>query len=203
MLLQALCITSQPYVHEFILQLQSRNALFGSKSTILLCRVTLKLDGWHWKTIGHLFYATSSFVHHFITICEFKLELWSGMPNWVLTSVTLTFHLWPWPFAWTSLLSMVITGENFMMIRWQENFQKVWQTDGRTDWTTHRAAWLQLKILQHLLGANEWTHWPYEAIWWYRSGSTMAQVMACCQYWFIILGSFVAFTWEQFHNIYI
>ena len=23
-------------------------------------RVTLKFDGWHWKTIGHLFYATSS-----------------------------------------------------------------------------------------------------------------------------------------------
>ena len=29
--------------------------------------------------------------------------------NWVLTSVTLTFDLWPWPLAWTSLLSMVIT----------------------------------------------------------------------------------------------
>ena len=25
-----------------------------------LSRVTLKFDGWHWKTIGHLFYATSS-----------------------------------------------------------------------------------------------------------------------------------------------
>ena len=24
--------------------------------------------------------------------------------NWVLTSVTLTFDLWPWPFPWTSLL---------------------------------------------------------------------------------------------------
>ena len=28
-------------------------------------RVTLKFDRWPWKTIGHLFYATSSFVHHF------------------------------------------------------------------------------------------------------------------------------------------
>ena len=27
--------------------------------------VTLKLDGWPWKTIGHLFYTTLSFVHHF------------------------------------------------------------------------------------------------------------------------------------------
>ena len=40
--------------------------------------VTLKFDGWPWKTIGHLFYTTSSFVYHFIPIGEFKLELQSG-----------------------------------------------------------------------------------------------------------------------------
>ena len=39
---------------------------------------TLKFDGWPWKTIGHLFYATSSFVHHFVAIGEFKLQLQSG-----------------------------------------------------------------------------------------------------------------------------
>ena len=44
----------------------------------MLSRVTLKFDGWPWKTIGHLFYATSSFVQHFIAIGEFKLELQSG-----------------------------------------------------------------------------------------------------------------------------
>ena len=43
-----------------------------------LSRVTLKFDRWPWKTIGHLSYATSSFVHAFIVICEFKLELESG-----------------------------------------------------------------------------------------------------------------------------
>ena len=37
-------------------------------------RVTLKFDGWPWKTIGHLFYATSSFVQHFVPIGEFKPE---------------------------------------------------------------------------------------------------------------------------------
>ena len=37
-------------------------------------RVTLKFDGWPSKTIGHLFYPTSSFVHHFVAIDEFKLE---------------------------------------------------------------------------------------------------------------------------------
>ena len=32
------------------------------------------------KTIGHLFYATSSFVHHFVAIGEFKLELQPETP---------------------------------------------------------------------------------------------------------------------------
>ena len=57
-----------------------------------------------------------------------------------------------WPFAWTSLLSLVITPENFMMIQMYDDgniVKKVWQTDrwtdGRTDWTIHRAAWWQLK----------------------------------------------------------
>ena len=54
----------------------------------------------------------------------------------VMTSVTLTFDLWPWSFAWTSLLSLVITPENCMMIRWWEHSEKGVtdrQTDGRTE----------------------------------------------------------------------
>ena len=47
-----------------------------------LC-VTLKFDGWHRKTIGHLFYAMLSFVHHFKAIGEFKLELQSGIAQFV------------------------------------------------------------------------------------------------------------------------
>ena len=39
-----------------------------------LSHVTLKFDGWPWKTIGHLSFAVSSFVQHFIAIGEFKLE---------------------------------------------------------------------------------------------------------------------------------
>ena len=58
--------------------------------------------------------------------------------SWVLTSVTLTFDLWPWPFAWTSLLTMVITPENFMMIRWWEHGEKG-VTDGHL-----RRIWSQL-----------------------------------------------------------
>ena len=41
-------------------------------------RVTLKFDGWPRKTIEHFFYTTSSFVHHFKSISEFKLELQYG-----------------------------------------------------------------------------------------------------------------------------
>ena len=40
--------------------------------------VALKFDGGPWKTIGHLFNTISSFVHHFKSIGEFKLELQSG-----------------------------------------------------------------------------------------------------------------------------
>ena len=59
--------------------------------------------------------------------------------SWVLTSVTLNFDLWPWPLAWTSLLTMVITPENFIMIWWWEHGEKGVtdrQTDRRTDGQT-------------------------------------------------------------------
>ena len=136
-------------------------------------RVTLKFNGWPWKTIGHLFYSTSSFVHHLkpmgeifvscdleiwwmtlknnrapllsdIKLCaSFRYHMWiqTGVTvrkrlSWVSTSVTLTFDLWPWPFAWTSLLSLVITPENCMMILWWEHSQKG-VTDRRTDGLNH------------------------------------------------------------------
>ena len=58
--------------------------------------------------------------------------------SWVLTSVTLTFDFWPWPFAWTSLLSLVITPENFLMIRCREHSEKgTSQTDRQTDGLNH------------------------------------------------------------------
>ena len=43
-----------------------------------LSRVTLTFVGWPWKTIGHPFYTTSSFVHRPKAMGEFKLELQSG-----------------------------------------------------------------------------------------------------------------------------
>ena len=44
-------------------------------------RVTLKFDGLPSKTIGHLFYATSTFMHYFVAIGEFELELESATPS--------------------------------------------------------------------------------------------------------------------------
>ena len=179
------------------------------KIDAFVSRVTLQFDVWHWKTTGHLFNATSSFVHHFVAIYVFKLSYSPETPNlgqirrflepcdleiwrmtlknhrapllccfqlcawfhfhmWIQTGVKspetvklgvdlCDLDLWPWPFAWTSLLTMVITQENLMMIRWWEHGDKGvtdgqtdkrtdGQTDGRTDWTSHIAAWSQLKI---------------------------------------------------------
>ena len=65
-------------IGEFKLKLEPGNARFGSKSVYFLSCVNLKFDEWPWKTIGHLFYATSSFMHHFEAIGEFKLESQSG-----------------------------------------------------------------------------------------------------------------------------
>ena len=177
--------------------------------------MTLQFEEWPCNTTGLLFYSTSSFVHHFVTIGVLKLELQCGsaqfgsnLPifravcdleiwrmtlkiyrapllsniklyasfhhhmwiqtgvtvrkrlSWVVTSVTLTFDLWPWPFAWTLLWSLVITSENYMMIRWWEHSQKGVtdrqkdrrtdgrtdrRTDGQTENTIGRAAWSQLK----------------------------------------------------------
>ena len=81
-------------IGDFKLELQSGNAQFGSNSTIFFSRVTLKFDGWPWKTIGHLFYATSSFVHHFVAIGEFKLELQSGNAQ-SGSNLTIFRAVWP------------------------------------------------------------------------------------------------------------
>ena len=79
---------------------------------------------------------------------------WSYSPETVKLGCDLCdLDLWPWPFAWTLPWSVMITPENFMMIRWWEHSQKGVtdrQTDGRTENTIHIAAWSQLKTIGHL-----------------------------------------------------
>ena len=95
-----------------------------------------------------------------IKLCEsFHHHVWiqTGLTDWkrlssVLTSVTLTFDFWPWPFAWISLWSSVITPENFMMIRWWEHSQKG-VTDGQTD------RWTEIAVIE-LLGRS-WIYMKY------------------------------------------
>ena len=60
-----------------------------------LSRVTLKFYRWPWKTIGHLFYATSSFVHHFIAICGIEMELQSGNAQFG-SKLAIFCPVWPW-----------------------------------------------------------------------------------------------------------
>ena len=58
-------------------------------------RVISKFDAWPWKTIGHLSYATSSFVHHFVAINDFKLEIQSENAKFGSKS-TIFRAVWPW-----------------------------------------------------------------------------------------------------------
>ena len=82
-------------IGEFKLELQSGNPQSGSNSTIFKAVRSLKFDRWPCETIGHLFYATSSFVHHFIPIGEFKLELQSGNAQFGSKSAIFC-PMWPW-----------------------------------------------------------------------------------------------------------
>ena len=137
---------SSTFVHHSIangelkMELQSRNMQFGLKLAFF--------SMWSWnltdvlgKQKGHPLWATSSYVHHFKAICELKLlELWCGKAQteakFALTSVTLTFDIWPWPLAWASLMSMVITPKNFMLTWWKQQNEKgvkSRQLDRRTD----------------------------------------------------------------------
>ena len=76
-LCRALCIISKPWKNSN--WSYSPEKLNSRQNRYFLSCVTLKFDGWPWKTIGHLRYAASSLVHHFIIISEFnKVELQSG-----------------------------------------------------------------------------------------------------------------------------
>ena len=102
--------------------------------------------------------------------CEFQLQLWSVnrqiRAKFVLTSVTFNFDLDL--FAWTLRLSMVITPENFMMIRSQEHCQKCvtnGQTEEQTDGDVHRAAQSQLNMVAISKPGKKWLKWNFNRIW--------------------------------------
>ena len=92
MLLQALCIISKP--------LANSNWSYSQETANLgqyrrfFSRVTLNFDVWPIKTIGHLYYSTSSFVHHSVAIGEFELELQSRNAQFGSNS-TIFRAVWP------------------------------------------------------------------------------------------------------------
>ena len=85
-LYQTLCINAQLELVSWDAQLGSKSVIFGLEtlnSGIIwpfFSHVTLKFDGWPWKTTGHI-YVASIVVHYFIAISEFKLKLQSGNPQ--------------------------------------------------------------------------------------------------------------------------
>ena len=114
------------------LELQSGNTQSGSNSTIFLAvwleiwRMTLKNNRAPLLNNIKLY---ASFHHHSWNPTGVTVQ---KRLSWVVTSVTLTLDLWPWPFAWTLPWSLVITPVNFMMIQWWEHSEKD-VTDGQTD----------------------------------------------------------------------
>ena len=64
-------------------------------SDFFLSCLTLQFDRCPWKTIGYILYGISIFVHHFIAIGQFKLELQPG--NAKFGSKSFIFcPVWPW-----------------------------------------------------------------------------------------------------------
>ena len=113
------------------------------KIDIFLSLVTLKFDGWPWKTVGYLFYAhmklCASFQRHIMWI-QTGVTVWKWL-NWVLTSVTLT--------SVTLTFCMGITfvnGNHACQFYDMMTGRLSKRCDGHTDGTIHRAAWSQLKM---------------------------------------------------------
>ena len=137
---------------EFKLALQSGNAQFGSKSTILAL--------WPWNLTDYLEEQWGTFSKQHKAFCIISSPYVNS--NW---SYGLEAANWGhdfcgpdlWPLTLTFCMDIVslngnITSENFRMIRWQEHCQKG-VTDGQTDRQTDRQteisvlrnAWSQLK----------------------------------------------------------
>ena len=121
--------------------------------------MTLKFEGWPSKTIGHLFYATSSIVHHFITIGEFKLELESGNAQ-SGSNVRLFRAVWPWNLT--------------------DNLEKQKVTSSKQ----HQAICIISSSFVNLTSALDFLHGPYfchwqsllKISWWYDNRNIVKKV---------------------------
>ena len=113
------------------IQVTNRKCSNQSQIISFSVRMTLKFDGWPWKTIGYLFYATSSCVHHFMAIGRFKLELHSRNAQ-IGVKFVLTCYLDLWPLTFCMDLTPAngnyswkfyydtMTGEKGVTDRWTD-----------------------------------------------------------------------------------
>ena len=145
MLLQALCIISSHWWIQTRVTVRKRP--IWVKFDDFLSRVTLEI--WQMTLQNN----RAPLLSNIKLYASFHYHMWiqTGVTvqkqlSWVMTSVTLTFDLWPWPFVWTSLLSMVI---NFMMIQWQEHSEK-----GVTDKQMDRQTDGQKEVFFELFGRS-------------------------------------------------
>ena len=115
--------------------------------------MTLKFDGWHWKTIGHLSWAASIYMHHFIIICDSNS---SYSPETVKLDCDLCYlDLCPLTLPFCMGLTLVIGNnsrkfhDDIMIGTLSKRCDR--RTEGRADnrrtekTNIHRAAWSQLK----------------------------------------------------------
>ena len=116
---QALCIIAKPSVNSNWNYSPETLNLSQNRQIYLLC----DLETWHMPPKNNR--APLLLLSNVKLYASFCRHMWiqTGVTfrkriNWVLTSVTLTCDLWHWAFVWSSLLSLVITPEKFMMMRY-------------------------------------------------------------------------------------
>ena len=90
----ALCIIPKPSVNSN--WTYNPETLDLGQNRRFLSRVNFKFDRWPWNTTGHVLYATSGFVYHFIAIGQFKLELQSGNSQFGSKSTIFFCPVRPW-----------------------------------------------------------------------------------------------------------
>ena len=114
--------------------------------------------------------------------------------DWVLTSITLTFDHWPWPFAGTSLLSMVITPENFIMTLLDEHCEKGVtdrQMDGRSGGQTDKCSYSCLVATKIRRKELKWNTIRYNYHAWH-----IPHHLWCLNLWHIIILTSIAL-WQK------
>ena len=164
------CVHHFVVIGKFKLELQSENAQFVSNRRFF---VPCDLKNWRMTSKNN----SSTLLCYFKLCASFYSHMWIQIGvtvrkrlNWVFISVALTFDLRPWPLACTSLLSMVITPENVMILRWHEHCEKGVtdiQTDRQTERSVLRAFWLQLKpqLGQVCTCCSNHKEWSLDALW--------------------------------------